>query len=169
MYRLGHQGANLLLFAPVFVALAAVGHAPLAVLGVGVVFTTASLPDIDIRLPLVAHRGITHTVWAALAAAVVGAGAAWLVAGAFGDLTESLGVSRPVVAAAAGGLLAFSILGHLLGDALTPMGIEPFHPISDRSYSLSLCTADSWLGNRLLFGGGVVATVAAVGALSVVP
>lgn len=163
MYRLGHQGANLLLFAPVFLALVLAGHAPLGVLGVAVVFTTASLPDIDLQLPLVAHRGITHTVWAVAAVGAIGAGAAWLAAGAFTDLVAGLGITRVSVAIATGGLLAFSVLGHLIADGLTPMGVRPWQPLSDRSYSLSVCTADSWLGNRVLFAAGVLATGSVLG------
>lgn len=168
MYRLGHQGLNLVVFAPVLLAAALAGHLPLGVLAVGIGFTTASLPDADHSLPLVAHRGITHTVWAALAVGAAGAGLTWLAAGVYADLLTTLGVTRAVAAAAVGGSLALSILGHLCGDVLTPMGIRPLHPLSRRSYTLSVCPADSWLGNRLLFGVGVAATVTAVGALAVV-
>lgn len=166
MYRLGHQGLNLALFTPVFVALALAGHLYVGVLGVGIVFTTASLPDVDHALPGVAHRRITHTVWAVAAVGLAGGCLTWVAAGIYGDLLTTLGVSRLLAAVAVGGSLAFSVVGHLLGDVLTPMGIRPFHPLSAREYTLSVCPADSWLANRLLFGTGVGSTAAAVGALT---
>jgi len=163
MYRLGHQGINLVLFAPVLFAFLVAGFPLAGALGAVVVFTTASLPDIDISLPVIDHRGITHTVWAALAVGLVGGTLAWLVAGAFTDLVGALGLSRAVVGAYVGGVLSFSVLGHLVGDVLTPMGIAPWYPVSTRSYTLSVCPAKSWLANRLLFAGGIGATSAVVG------
>jgi inner membrane protein len=167
MYRLGHQGINLVLFSPVLFAFLVAGFPLAGALGAVVVFTTASLPDVDTSLPVIDHRGITHTVWAALAVGVVGGALAWLAAGAFTDLVDALGLSRAAVAAYAGGVLSFSVLGHIVGDVLTPMGIAPWYPVSTRSYTLSVCPADSWLANRLLFAGGVGATSAAVGMVTV--
>lgn len=155
MYRSGHQGVNLLLFAPVFAALALRGHAVLGVVGVAVVFSTASMPDVDIRLPLVSHRGITHTVWAAGALGVAVAIPAYYAGTAVASSVPGLAVYDPVVLGAyTGGVVAFSMLGHLVGDLLTPMGIRPFAPLG-RSYSLGLWTADS-IANTALFGLGVV-------------
>lgn len=167
MYRLGHQGVNLVLFAPVLFVSVVAGYPLAGVAGVAVVFTTASLPDVDIRLPLVEHRGITHTVWAALVAGAGTAALAWVATGAFAEGVAALGLTRSVAAAYAGGLVAFSVLGHLVGDVLTPAGITPWHPLSTRQYTLSVCPAKSWLANRLLFAGGVGATAAVVGAVSV--
>jgi len=167
VYQVGHQGVNLLLFAPVAVVLVVAGYPLVAVGGALVVFTTASLPDADLRLPLVSHRGITHTIWAALASGLAVAVGTWLAVGVLDLSLAALSLTRTTLAAFAGGTVAFSILSHLVGDALTPMGIRPFEPVSEESYSLSVCTADSWLANRLLFGLGVVATSAAVGVLYV--
>jgi inner membrane protein len=167
MYRLGHQGVNLVLFAPVLLVLIVAGYPLAGLAGVAVVFTTASLPDVDHRLPLIEHRGVTHTVWAALVVGAAAAVLAWLATGAFTEAVAALGLSRPVVAVYAGGLLSFSVLGHLAGDVLTPMGIAPLYPLSTESYTLSVCPAKSWLANRLLFAGGVGATAAVVGAVSV--
>lgn len=163
MYRLGHQGINLVLFAPVLFALIVAGYPLAGLAGAAVVFTTASLPDVDHSLPLVDHRGITHTVWAALAVGAAGAALAWVATGAFTDAIAAMGLSRPIAAVYAGALLSFSVLGHLAGDVLTPMGIMPWYPLSTQSYTLSVCPAKSWLANRLLFAGGVGATTAVVG------
>ncbi|MFB6189726.1 MAG: metal-dependent hydrolase [Halapricum sp.] len=162
MYRTGHQGVNLVLFAPVFVALAASGHAVLGALGVAVVFATASMPDIDIRLPLVSHRGITHTVWAAAGLGLVVGVPVYVLGERLAASIPELAVYSPTVLSAyAGGVMAFSILGHLAGDWLTPMGIRPFEPLWGRSFSLGLWTADS-IANKVLFGMGVIVVAGAV-------
>lgn len=156
MYRTGHQGVNLVLFAPVFAALVLTDHVALGIVGVVTVFATASLPDVDIRLPLVEHRGITHTVWAAAAVgAVVGAPTYLLGKQITAAIPELAVYSSGVLGAYTGGIVAFSIVGHLVGDLLTPMGIRPFSPLWGRSFTLSLWTADS-IANKALFGLGVV-------------
>ncbi|MFW6018874.1 MAG: metal-dependent hydrolase [Halapricum sp.] len=155
MYRTGHQGVNLVLFAPVLAALGVAGHLWLGAVGVAIVFTTASMPDIDVRLPLIAHRGITHTVWAALAVGLAVAVAVGYAGTSIASSVPELAVYEPVALGAyAGGIVGFSVLGHLVGDLLTPMGIRPFAPLSNRSYSLGLWTADS-IANKALFGLGV--------------
>lgn len=161
MYRLGHQGLNLALYAPVLGLATVLDYGLLGLVGAVVVFVTASLPDVDVKVPGIAHRGITHTVWAALAVGLLAAVGTWLVTGGTGSVA---GTSRIGLAVTAGGSLAFSVLGHVTGDALTPMGIRPFAPLDGREYSLGVCRADSWLGNRLLFGVGV-GSVAGVGLL----
>lgn len=167
MHRLGHQGINLVLFAPVLFVLIVAGYPLAGALGVLVMFSTASLPDVDHSLPLIDHRGITHTVWAAVVTGAVVGGLTWFAATAFVGIVETLEFSREGVAAYAGGVAAFSVLGHLLGDVLTPMGIAPWYPLSTRSYTLSVCPAKSWLANRLLFASGVGATTAVVGMVAV--
>lgn len=156
MYRTGHQGVNLVLFAPVFAALAIGGHVVLGALGVVTVFVTASMPDIDIRLPVVDHRGITHTVWAAAALGIVVAVPTFYLGERLATAVPELAVYSPAVLAGyIGAVLAFSVLGHLVGDMLTPMGIRPFEPLWGRSFSLGLWTADS-IANKALFGLGVI-------------
>ena len=69
MYWKGHYGVSLLVFAPIAFALLAVGRADLAVVTGGAMLWLATLPDIDHRLPLIPHRGPTHSL---LFAALVG-------------------------------------------------------------------------------------------------
>ncbi|MCU4717319.1 metal-dependent hydrolase [Halapricum hydrolyticum] len=168
MYRTGHQGVNLVLFAPVFAALALTGHVVLGIVGVAVVFTTASMPDADVRLPLVAHRGITHTVWAASALGLAVAIPVYYTGAAVASSVPELAVYTPATLGVySGSVVAFSVLGHLVGDLVTPMGIRPFAPLSDRSYSLGLWTADS-IANKVLFGIGVVVLSGTVALLALV-
>jgi inner membrane protein len=70
VYRKGHLGVSLLAFAPVGYALVALGYPVLAYATGGAMLWLAMLPDLDHRIPLVSHRGVTHTL---LCAAAVGA------------------------------------------------------------------------------------------------
>jgi inner membrane protein len=64
------------------------------------------------------------------------------------------------------GLLGYvgihSVLTHLLADALTPMGIEPFAPLDGRSYSLDLWKASNPAANYGLLAVGVLADAGAL-------
>jgi inner membrane protein len=154
VYRNGHYGVALLVFAPVGVALVSVGSGDLAfVVGAGTLWL-AMLPDVDRRVPGVSHRGPTHTVaFAVLVAAVLGGigVAAGRTAAPWDGLTMgTVGV----------GIGLLSVGSHLLADALTPMGIRPFWPVSRRTLTLSVVTADSTLGNYALLSLGVFVTAA---------
>ncbi|MFC7020595.1 MULTISPECIES: metal-dependent hydrolase [Haloarcula] len=152
MYRNGHYGVNLLLYAPLGAGLVVLGEPLLAVVGWMLAVGLATAPDVDHRLPLVSHRGITHTVWAALAVGFACGAALSLSA-------ESVGLFTPTAGAlvgAVGGTVG--ILGHVAGDALTPMGVTPFTPLSTTHYSASLWTADNPFANYGLLVVGVFVT-----------
>ncbi|QLH83709.1 metal-dependent hydrolase [Halosimplex pelagicum] len=172
MYRTGHYGAALLVYAPVGGALLAAGFDAAALVGGAVVVGLSGLPDVDQRIPFVEHRGPTHTVGflVLVALAVGGAGVAVGEAVATeeavlsGDATAS---GAPVASGGTAALGAFGFLlgslavaSHLLADALTPMGITPFRPLSDAHYTLALTRADNAAANYLLLGLGVAVTVA---------
>lgn len=150
MYRPGHYGVALLVYAPVGLAAILVGAADLAVLGGGLLLALTTLPDIDHRLPLVSHRGVTHTLaFAFLVGGAVGAGG-WLFAPAV--------ALQPRTAGAFGALVGtLAILAHLLADVLTPSGIRPLWPLSKRRYSLSLARADNSIANYGLLLSGLLA------------
>ncbi|MFW5977638.1 MAG: metal-dependent hydrolase [Halohasta sp.] len=152
MYRKGHLGVSLLVFAPVGYTLTTLGYPELAALTGGVMLWLVMLPDIDHRLPLIEHRGPTHSL--AFAALVGGIGAALGVA-AESVLSVDLSLSLPAVGFAIG---ALTVLAHLLGDTLTPMGVNYFWPVSTRTVSLSLTRADNRWANSGLFGLGLLVT-----------
>ena len=133
--------------------------ADLALVGGAIVLWLATLPDVDHRLPLVEHRGVTHTVPFALGVGGV------LAAAAYATTSVLPFFDSPTVAAAfVGGLGAYGVLAHLLGDVLTPAGIPLLWPLSGRSYSLSLWTAKNPIANYVLLELGAFATaVTAVG------
>ena len=159
MYQLGHYGIALLVYVPVGAALVSAGHVFAAYVGGAVMVGTAMLPDCDHSLPLVDHRGPTHSLPFAL-----------LVGGVFGVagsavapvVDGTLGVDPAAFGFALGTL---SVLMHLLGDVLTPMGIRPLWPLSRRSYSLNVTPAKNRAANYGLFALGVFATAVAVAGL----
>ena len=158
MYRKGHYGVSLLVFAPIAFALLAVGRADLAVVTGGVMVWLAMLPDLDHRIPGIPHRGPTHSIAFAALVGGVFAAAGSALGGAAG-VGSVAGVALPVVGFAIG---ALAVLAHLLGDALTPAGVNFLWPVSARTYTVEFCRADNTIANYGLFAGGVFATGAAV-------
>ncbi|MFC4356780.1 metal-dependent hydrolase [Halobium salinum] len=163
MYRTGHYGAALLAFAPVAYLLLSIGEPALAVVAGGGMLWLAMLPDVDHRLPLVSHRGPTHSL-----------GFAGLVGGAFAGVGLLLGSAMGFETVAGIGLGAFgfivgavAVVAHLLADVITPAGAPLLWPLSGRRYSLDLARADNVVWNYGLFVVGVFA-VSAVVAVSVV-
>lgn len=153
MRRTGHYGAALVLYAPLGFALAASGRPDLALIGGAVTLALAPLPDYDLRVPLLTHRGATHTV---LFAVLVG-----VALGGAGRFLGGLGGNPETIVAPVGfavGLLAIG--SHLLADALTPAGITPFWPVFSRTYSLNVARADNPLANYGLLALGVFLTAA---------
>lgn len=157
MHREGHYGASLLAYAPLGFVVVALGFSTAAVGGGALALGLAMLPDVDLRLPGVAHRGPTHTVHFAVAVAV---GTGLLGAGIVATAT-----SRGLVAILAGGAFgaatgALAIGAHIGADALTPMGVEPLGD-GGPHYSLGVCRADSTVGNYALLAlGGAAALLA---------
>jgi len=144
-------GLALLLLAPVAFVGTYLGLVAAVGLATAGVVALCTLPDVDMRLPLVDHRGITHTV---LAAAVVGlalGGAAWRIAVGAAPASPP----GPAAFAFGFGVGAFAVLAHIAGDVLTPMGVRPFRPFSDARYSLGLVRAANRPANgaALLLGG----------------
>jgi inner membrane protein len=156
MHQHGHYGAALLAYAPLGCVVLGLGFDTLALLGAVAAAALSMLPDVDQRVPGLTHRGPTHTVWFALG------GAALL--GVVGGLA---GAQRGALAAV--GLAAFgfgvggaSLGSHLLADALTPAGVEPFAPRHSRHYSYDLTTSANPVANYVLLALGVGASVAAL-------
>lgn len=156
MKQLGHYGAALLLYSPVALLLLGRGDRLLALLGGALAVSLAMAPDCDCVIPGMKHRGATHTLgFALLVGGLVGA-AGWVV-GATVD---------PTTATTLGGFTFFvgtlTVVSHLLADVITPMGVRPFWPLSDRHFTLRLVLAKNWTANVLLFAGGIGATVLVV-------
>ncbi len=166
MYRKGHYGVALLLFAPIGLGLVAAGAPTLALLTGGAMLWLAMLPDVDHRLPLIEHRGPTHSLLFAGLVGAAFAGVGYLI-GDTALLGQLLAVEEPVPVSGLPVELQFAVVGfaigalavlaHLLGDALTPAGVNFLWPLSRRTYSLGVTRADSTLWNYGLFALGIVA------------
>ena len=175
MYRPGHIGVWLLLYSPIAFALFKAGEPIVVIFGAIVVFVTEPIPDRDMNIPFLKHRGFSHTIgFALLVGGILGVLGNFLGDRAFvivgeaisnpgvGDLGREIITARNAVdeTALAGYSFAFGtfgILAHLVGDVLTPMGIRPFWPLSSRSFSLSLTRAKNPFTNGLLMILGVAA------------
>lgn len=151
MYKTGHYGAALLAYAPVGYLL--LGRRPgLALLGGAGVLTLATLPDTDQRIPLISHRGPTHSLlFLVLVAGALGA-AGWL-------LGENLLPGTQLELALFGALVGVVGIGsHLLADMLTPAGINLFWPLPLDPHSFYVARADNTLANWGLLALGVLVT-----------
>ncbi|MFC6616327.1 metal-dependent hydrolase [Halopenitus salinus] len=152
MHKKGHYGAALLGYAPLATIALAGGFDVPAVAGALVTLGLATVPDLDMRIPGIPHRGPTHTVqFAVLIGLVTGAGGFLLAAGYGAPL------------ALAGGLFGFAtgavaIGSHIAADALTPMGVEPFGA-NGPHYSLEVARAANPIANYALLGIGILAAV----------
>ncbi|PAU83927.1 hydrolase [Halorubrum salipaludis] len=164
MYWRGHVGIALLAYAPVAAAVRVAGEPGLAVLGAAVAVAFATVPDLDHRLP-VAHRGPTHTVGFVVATGTVVAVAGGLVFPARGgiNLLASGGSALPAwTPVFAGGVATLSLCSHVAADAITPMGIRPFRPLSTWHVTFDLTPAANPRANRLFLGLGVAALALSV-------
>lgn len=148
MHREGHIGVALVAYAPLGFIAVLVGAGELAFVGGLASVGLAMAPDIDMRLPLVEHRGPTHTVWFA---AVVGL-AGGIAGAAYGAQTGLLaGVAGLTFGSAVG---TVAVASHLVADALTPAGIQPFAPMRDDHYSYDLTRASNPISNYALLALG---------------
>lgn len=138
MHKLGHIGFNILLYIPVFMLTIGAGYENLAIGGLITVILTCTLPDIDMKLPLIEHRGITHTAWFVLLMGIgVGSVFSMFAPSTGGNMYFLFGTLVGVVSGA----------GHLIGDSMTHSGIHPWYPVNNKWYCLDLFAADSALAN----------------------
>ncbi|SFS06256.1 inner membrane protein [Halomicrobium zhouii] len=156
MKQLGHYGTALLLYSPVALFLLASGEDALALGGGALAITLAMAPDCDRPIPFVDHRGPTHTFGFAILVGLLVGAAGWVV-GSQVDAAAAQTFGRFAFAVG-----ALTVVSHLLADVITPMGIRPFWPLSDRHFTLDLVYAKNWAANVLLFVLGAVATLLVV-------
>lgn len=135
MHKEGHIGLTLTLLAPIVVIVGNAMSVPVAiVLALGAI-GGSGLPDLDLQLPLLKHRGWTHTVWCAIVAGIIGATITIITLHQL-PLETYLNISTETILFA-GGLfgfgMAYGVITHLIGDMITPMGIQPFHPVTPKS------------------------------------
>ncbi|MFC7080520.1 metal-dependent hydrolase [Halorussus caseinilyticus] len=155
MFPPGHYGMALALYAVVGYALLSRGYVRDALSGGGIVLSYTLFPDVDGQFEFLVHRGVTHTLWFALA---VGVFCVLVVASALPN--------RPRREAVRGALWSFflgsfAVVAHLLADVLNPWGVMPIYPVSPALYSLDLVRATNDAANYAMFAGGVAVATAA--------
>lgn len=173
MYGRGHHGLNALLFSPVAFVLTRANMDGLAILG-GLFFVgVASLPDIDrhfagmssrsdlLELVPISHRGFTHTIFFSvfcyLITAVIGMMLLTDVGVEYTVMTAPvIGGFVPnhhplIIANFIGVCIAGGVIGHIIGDLFTPMGVTPFEPIKSNEYTLRLFNASNTIANYAFF------------------
>lgn len=156
MKQLGHYGTTLLLYSPVALSLLVGGNDEMALGGGALAVALAMAPDCDRPIPFVDHRGPTHTFGFALLVGLIVGVAGWVV-GSQVDVATARTFGRFGFA-----IGALTVVSHLLADVITPMGIRPFWPLSDRHFTLELVYAKNWTANVLLFVLGTAATLLVV-------
>jgi membrane-bound metal-dependent hydrolase YbcI (DUF457 family) len=110
MYRLGHTGIALLVLAPLSYGLLE-AHRPLLALIISLgVLAIEPLPDYDFKLPFLDHRGVSHSLFAAVAIGGFLALCGWFV-GMQGVtlLTSILGVTTEIVTTVATSLESLAL------------------------------------------------------------
>ncbi|WP_435154894.1 metal-dependent hydrolase [Haladaptatus sp. DFWS20] len=151
MYRPGHYGVALALYAPIGGILVAIGMVNRALLGVGILLALAMLPDLDSKTTRLNHRGPTHSLAFALLVGLLTGVVAGILAGIVSGISNGMWF-------AGFGLFVgtLAIVSHLLADVVTPMGIRPFWPVSGRHYTLAITPSSDPRANYLLFVSGTV-------------
>lgn len=174
MYRPGHFGTALLVWAPVGGVLTLLGYPMLALLGGAIMVTVEQLPDYDMRMSLVSHRGITHTfVFALGVGALLGGIGAAITLVEFVDTgleqVIDIGPSPTVTLVMMGFVFGtLGIVSHLAADVITPSGIPVLWPRTSHRYSYGLVYAKDMAANYILLVAGViVATPVALSAIGV--
>lgn len=168
MYGEGHIGLNALIYTPIALLTMQMFSFELAVLG-AVLFVSATLiPDFDRHFDSsmnshrsnvwhivpIKHRGFTHTIEFAL---LIGG-----PMGAFFGYYTPMAHDPTLVAIFGYWMVVGGILGHILGDIMTPAGISP-SIFSDQNYSLRLFRSNRKLPNGIFFIVGFVSLVATLG------
>ncbi|WP_330633470.1 metal-dependent hydrolase [Halocatena halophila] len=165
MHRRGHIGLTLLGIAPVLYVL--LPEKPLlAVLALGV-FVIEPLPDYDHRLRWLEHRKTSHSLLMAAFVGGICSGLGWLLGqhitlplasllsslaaheqAIIAQLADQLALLDPFTMALIGGTIgAGGVLLHLLADAMTVNGIQPFLPFSRIRISFSSLYSDNPIVN----------------------
>ncbi len=164
----------MIVLAPVVLALVYFQRYISAVIAAFIMVGLTRIPDWDMHLALIRHRGITHTLtFAAFMGILTGIALAGLAHGMEDALTDLIRdmpdalkpfIPTPSVVQAFGfgTIIGFlSIVAHLFGDIITPTGIRPLLPFSDTRYRYPVTYASDPLSNIMLFLAGFGLVIAA--------
>lgn len=147
MLHAGHVGINTAIAAAFLYFTPDTYPIGLVVFSTAIIISLSSLPDIDQRIPLVTHRGITHSLTFGL---IIGL----IIGRAYAALPIDISGTTLIVYGVLTGISG--IAGHLIGDFLTPHGIKPFQPFINTKITLNLVKANNTIVNTTLFILGAV-------------
>ncbi len=158
MYRKGHIGINMMLFAPVLFIMISLEFVILGIIGFISVVYFASLPDIDLKIKYLTHRGVTHTMSFGILLGIIS-----LIVGLFGNtIFMTIGIidtslfNMIFISAYSFFIGFFIVMGHIAGDVITPTGVRLFQKpnyipntriFSDKNYTLCSIPAKSKMAN----------------------
>ena len=149
MNPLGHFGIILFVFGFVIFGLVARDKTRGAKIITVTALAMGIAPDIDLHIAQLSHRGLTHTIWAALLAGGVLA----LIAYGF----EPLALAGKREESLYGFVTGFGgICCHLAGDVITPMGIKPLYPLLEKPHTFNLVYANNGPANLALLLVGIL-------------
>lgn len=166
MYRTGHYGAALITLAPVMFVLLLFNLYAEALLSIPIVMWLTRVPDWDMWLPGVKHRGFTHTfLFAGIVGLIVGgiiSGGLYWLSTSTSIIDMSLSIWKLLYLFGFGfGIGVLAIVAHIAADSITPMGVRPLQPFNDRLYSFDITPAKDPVANTVLaFVGGVLLVAA---------
>lgn len=162
MHNRGHLGVTLILLSPILFYLLVNEYLFTAFYATLLALLCTTLPDIDLKfqtkstilhrtpvirrfVPNIRHRGITHTIWFAMFIGTLSAGVStgllyWNEVIVFLPETQFIVLSF--------GLGFVSVLFHVVGDMITPRGINPIHPVSYKNLSIPVSLAGNRFANE---------------------
>lgn len=155
MKQEGHIGLSLLTISPIILLLVLTENITLSLLSIFTVAILSTLPDIDIviqgsiinKILGIKHRGITHTVLFSL---IIGS-ITTVIYYSFNTtfLFAFIGFSAGFI----------SIFSHIIGDIITPTGVNFIPLYMDSNYSFDLYNYNNVIGNFGIFILGLYSAV----------
>lgn len=163
MYKSGHMGTSLLLYSPVLFAFLHLNEFFLAGLGLVIVTSFASVPDLDFQVPKVKHRGYSHSLIGALVIAIPIGILGYIGHTYLYQIMMNFDIQTQYSPLFIGGFSFvmgyYAVLTHYAGDIVTPSGIPILAPYSKTYYSLGLFYAKNRIANGLALFLGMISTL----------
>lgn len=159
MFPKGHLGVSLILYSPIAALLIINSLFLEAAFGLAVFVGLSSLPDIDVKISFIKHRGITHTVWFAIIIALIPTIITMNIPKEYIGFIGFGNYTTPLIF-----ILSFlAVMSHIVGDAITPYGVAPlsigalqnippfenYTHITEKNYGITITTAGNDLANFL--------------------
>lgn len=169
MHRKGHAGFAMIAYAPIIAILLLINdsYIGIAAFGLALALSVSMLPDIDMKIDSIKHRGPTHTVWFAFAMGIVTTILLTIAliglyeVGSIEQIETMAGITLTpelnlFLVLFGGFSVTWGVISHFLGDIITPMGLRPFKPVKNDKYTLDLVKAANKSANNAAYVMGYV-------------